>query len=135
MHENIEHPGIIQKIENGRVWVNISQQSACGSCQSKSLCGMAEVADKTVEVNATGRTLAPGQQVTITLKKTSGYKALMLGYLIPFLLLMTTLIVSLTLTGNEALSALLAIFIIIPWYSMLYAKRDSIKAAFRFYIK
>lgn len=135
MHENIEHPGIIQKIENGRIWVNISQQSACGNCHSKTMCGMAEVADKTVEVNASGKSLAPGQQVTITLRKTSGYKALLLGYLIPFLLLITTLILSLNLTGNEGLSALLAIFIIIPWYTILYVKRDSVKAAFRFYIK
>jgi positive regulator of sigma E activity len=135
MHENIEHPDIIHKIENGRIWVNISQQSACGNCHSKTMCGMAEVADKTVEVNGTGRTLNTGQQVIISLRKTSGYKALFLGYLIPFVLLLGTLILSLRITQNEALSAMLAIFILIPWYGALYYKRDSIKAAFRFYIK
>jgi len=49
--ENIEHPGIVDRIEGKRVWVSIQPQSACGNCQSKSYCGMAEVAEKIVEVH------------------------------------------------------------------------------------
>jgi positive regulator of sigma E activity len=137
MQENIEHPGIISRTENGRVWVTIQPQSSCGNCHSKSYCGMAEVAEKIVEVGNVkeGRTYTPGDNVTISLKKSLGYRALLLGYLLPFLLLMVILITSVALTGNEGLSALLAIFSMIPYYMVLYLKRDSIKSSFRFFIR
>lgn len=137
MHDNIEHPGIINKIENDRVWVSIQPQSACGSCHSKSVCGMAEVAEKVVEVKSPGpnHTFNPGQNVIINLKKSSGYRALFLGYLLPFLIVMATLIISLQITQNEGFSALLALFTVIPYYGFLYLRRDVIKTSFRFYIK
>ncbi len=135
--ENIEHPGIIDKVESNRIWVSIQPQSACGNCHSKSYCGMAEVAEKIVEVQNfnTERKYEQGQQVTISLKKSLGYRALFLGYLLPFLLVLATLIVSLQLTRNEAHAALLSLLIVIPYYSFLYVKRDVIKSSFRFYIK
>ncbi|TVQ16613.1 MAG: Fis family transcriptional regulator [Bacteroidetes bacterium] len=135
--ENIEHPGIIDKIESNRIWVSIQPQSACGNCHSKSYCGMAEVAEKIVEVQNfhPDRKYEPGQEVTISLKKSLGYRALFLGYLLPFLLVLSTLILSLQLTQNEAFSALVSVLIIVPYYWLLYTKRELIKSSFRFYIK
>ena len=134
--ENIEHPGIIEKFENGRLWVSIQPQSACGNCHSKSYCGMAEVAEKIVEVQPpVGRSFKTGDPVTISLKKSLGYKALLLGYLLPFLILITSLILILVLTGSEALAALISIMLMAPYYLILYTRRDLIRSAFRFYIK
>ena len=136
-HQNIEHPGIIDRVENNRLWVSILPQSACGGCHSKSYCGMAEVAEKIVEVKAenTSRKYEAGDKVVITLKKSLGYRALFLGYLLPFLILLFTLILSLQLTNNEALAAVLSILVMIPYYYILYLKKDTIKSSFRFYIK
>jgi sigma-E factor negative regulatory protein RseC len=136
-HENIEHPGIIDRIEDNKVWVRIQSQSACGSCHSKSMCGMAEVADKVVEVDQhqNQKQYKTGDYVTVSLKKSSGYRALFLGYLLPFILVMATLIATFNLTGNEALAALLSLGITVPYYTLLYAKRDVIKSSFRFFIK
>jgi hypothetical protein len=39
------------------------------------------------------------------------------------------------LTNNEGLSALLAILAIIPYYIILYYRRNSIKSSFQFFIK
>ena len=135
--ENIEHPGIIDRIDGKRVWVSIQPQSACGNCHSKSYCGMAEVAEKIVEVQspAPGTKLEKGQHVIISLKKSLGYRALILGYLLPFVILLLSLIILLSITGNEALSALTAIMLMVPYYLILYHNRDKIKASFRFFIK
>ncbi len=135
-HEQIEHPGIIEKTQGSRVWVSIMPQSACGSCHSKSYCGMAEVSEKIVEVQPDSRhSYVPGQEVTIALKKSLGYKALFLGYLLPFLLILATLMVSLAITNNEVWAAFISITITIPYYTVLYMKRKNIKNSFRFYIK
>ena len=135
--ENIEHPGIIDRIEGKRIWVSILPQSACGNCHSKSYCGMAEVAEKIVEVQPppTGINLEMGQHVIISLKKSLGYRALFLGYLLPFLILLASLVIMLTIIGNEALSALVSIFLMVPYYLVLYFNKDKIKASFRFFIK
>ncbi len=135
--EHIEHPGIVQKAENHRVWVMIQPQSACGSCHSKAMCGMAEVAEKIVEARVTDqkRTYQPGQQVVVKLKKSLGYKALLLGYMFPFILLISTLAITLQLTANEGLSALISILIIAPYYGILYLKREAIRGEFRFFVR
>ncbi|MBW6478552.1 MAG: SoxR reducing system RseC family protein [Bacteroidales bacterium] len=135
--ENIEHPGIVDRIDGKRVWVSIQPQSACGNCHSKSYCGMAEVAEKIVEVQspAPGITLEQGQHVIISLKKSLGYRALVMGYLLPFVILLLSLIILLSITGNEALAALASILLMVPYYLILYSKRDKIKASFRFFIK
>jgi sigma-E factor negative regulatory protein RseC len=135
--ENIEHPGIIDRIEGKRVWVCIQPQSACGNCHSKSYCGMAEVAEKIVEVQPPDNEeiYQPGQHVVISLKKSLGYRALFLGYLFPFLILMLSLIVLISVTGNEALAAITSILLMVPYYLVLFLNREKIKSSFRFYIK
>jgi len=98
---------------------------------------MAEVADKVVEVDQgqNQKQFKTGDYVTVSLKKSSGYRALFLGYLLPFILVLATLIATFNLTGNEALAALLSLGITVPYYTLLYAKRDVIKSSFRFFIK
>jgi len=136
-HDQIEHPGIIDRVENKQVWVRIQPQSACGNCHSKSYCGMAEVAEKIVEVSPgdASRKLEVGQKVVVTLKQSLGYRALLLGYLLPFLILVVTLIISIGLFNDEAIAAILSIAVMVPYFSFLYWKRNTIKKSFRFFIK
>jgi sigma-E factor negative regulatory protein RseC len=98
---------------------------------------MAEVAEKIVEVQPPDNEeiYQPGQHVVISLKKSLGYRALFLGYLFPFLILMLSLIVLISVTGNEALAAITSILLMIPYYLVLFLNREKIKSSFRFYIK
>jgi sigma-E factor negative regulatory protein RseC len=134
--ENIEHPGVIERIDGKKIWVSIMPQSACGNCHSKSYCGMAEMAEKIVEVASLDyeKTYMVGQKVTVQLRKSLGYKALLLGYLIPFLIILLTLIITLAITNNELLSALISIFAVVPYYYFLYLNREKIRTSFRFFI-
>lgn len=135
-NNNIEHPGIIYRIESDKILVKIEPQSACGSCQSKSYCGMAEVAEKIVEVHpSANHTYNVGQKVVISLKKSLGYRALFLGYLLPFLFVMFTLIITIGITGNEPLAAITSLLVVVPYYYYLYRNRETIKSSFRFLIK
>jgi len=59
----------------------------------------------------------------------------MLGYIIPFLIVLVTLIVSLNLIGNEGIAGLISVGILVPYYLILYFNRDSLKSAFRFRIR
>ncbi len=97
---------------------------------------MSEVSEKIVEVGLSPQEqLAAGQPVTITLERSLGFSALFLGYMLPFLILLVSLFVLVSLTGNEGLSALIAIALMAPYYFLLYRYREKIRSRFRFRIK
>jgi len=134
--ENITHPGIIDKISSDSVFVKILAMSACSSCHAKSMCSVAEIEEKIVEVKKEdGREYQEGQNVTVAMQKSLGGKAVFLGYLLPFLLLIGVLILVLSLTGNEGIAGLSAIVVLIPYYWLLYMLRNRLKKTFSFRIE
>ena len=48
--DTIEHDGIVIKVEDNAIIVQIQNQSACASCHSKGACGLSEVAQKNITV-------------------------------------------------------------------------------------
>lgn len=132
----IAHPGIIESISGNVVLVKTKPQSACGACHSRSFCNLADADGKVIEVKvADSGKFKQGQEVQVTLQRSLGYKALLFGYLVPFVLLVTTILVVLQLTGNEGLAALLGVGVMIPYYALLYRLRERIKSQFQFKIK
>lgn len=134
--EQICHPGVVEKIEAPVVFVKIEAQAACGHCRAKSHCGMVESVDKIVEVN-TGRAadFSTGQRVDVVLERSLGYRALLMGYMLPFLIMLISLFAMYFLSRNEAISALVAIAMIIPYYALLYHFRDRLRETFHFSVK
>ena len=134
--ETIKHSGVIKEIDVYQYYVSIVAQSACASCSVKGVCNVSEMKDEIVEVprNKT-ENFAIGDKVDILMEKSQGTKAVMLGYVLPFLIVLITLIVSLSLINNEGLAGLISISILIPYYLILYVNRERLKTAFRFRIR
>ena len=63
-----------------------------------------------------------------------GNKAAVLAYLIPIILLLAVLFVCLGLGLSEGLSALISIVALIPYYIILYLRRDNLKKKFEYII-
>ena len=119
--ETITHPGIVENIEEDKISVKILAQSACSSCHAKGVCSVADVEEKTVMVKSFNtKNLSPGDRVTVRMERSLGKKAVFLGYLLPFILVMATLILMVSLTSNEGLSALASLLILVPYYLGLY---------------
>jgi sigma-E factor negative regulatory protein RseC len=134
--ENISHPGIIEEVSRDKVFVKILSMSACSACHAKGMCSVAEVAEKIVEVNADpGKTYTIGDNVTLSMRKSLGGKAVLLGYILPFFLLIGVLILVLFLTNNEGIAGLSAILILVPYYWLLYVYRNKLKNTFSFIIE
>lgn len=132
-NENITHPGIIDDVTQEMVYVKILAMSACSSCHSKGMCSVAEMEEKVVEVKADPqRTYAKGEQVTVTMKKSLGSKAVLLGYIAPFLIMIGVLMLILSLTNNEGLAGLLGIATLVPYYWLLFIYRNRLKKTFSF---
>ena len=64
-----------------------------------------------------------------------GNKAAVLAYLIPIILLLAVLFVCLGLGLSEGLSALISIVALIPYYIVLYMKRNKLKRQFDYIVE
>ena len=134
--ETISHEGIVTKITDDELEIKILAQSACAACHAKSACGMGEQQEKILTVpRPKGKEFALLQKVNVTMAIGQGNKAAVLAYLIPILLLLAVLFVCLGLGVSEGLSALIAIVALIPYYIMLYLRRDKLKNKFSYIIE
>lgn len=132
----IQHPGIIEKVEADKVYVNILAQSACSTCHSKGMCSVSEMENKVVEVTRdTDFEYKTGDNVTVFMKKSLGQKAVFYGYLYPFLIMLASLILMLSITDNEGLSALIALGLLVPYYFIIYKMKDRLSKTFEFKIR
>jgi sigma-E factor negative regulatory protein RseC len=132
--KEIKHPGVITSIDSSKIKVNITTYSACSSCGAKGICSISDVKDKMVEVSNTGD-FSVGQEVQVILHQTLGFKALYLGYVQPFIVVLITLIITSSLTRNEVLAGLISLGALAPYYLVLYFYKEKIRNKFTFAIK
>lgn len=132
--KEIEHPGVITSIDSSKIKVNITTYSSCLSCSAKGICSISDVKDKMVEVPNTGA-FTVGQEVQVILHQTLGFKALYLGYVQPFIVVLITLIITSFLTRNEVLAGLISLGALAPYYLVLYFYKEKIRNKFTFAIK
>ncbi len=134
-HNNrIEHTGVISEINDGIIKVDINVQSACASCHASGICGV-DSSNRIIEVTANQSRYNIGDQVKVVLKQKLGYVALLLGYVIPFFVVVFTLVICLKLGVSEGISGLFSVLILIPYYITVYLFRNKIKKEFNFEIE
>ena len=131
----ISHTGTIKSINNQHLIVKIISETACTSCHAKGACSSAEQAEKEIQVSTTEGKYIVGEQVLVVTSAGQGYTALFYAYLLPLLLLVTGLIVLLSITKNEATSAIGAIICLAPYYSLLWLFRHKIQDSFHFTVQ
>lgn len=134
--ETISHEGIVTKINDDELEIKILAQSACAACHAKSACGMGEQAEKILTVpKPKKQNFTLNQKVNVKMAIGQGNKAAVLAYLIPIVLLLAVLFVCLGFGMNDGLSALVSIVALIPYYIILYLKRDKLKRQFEYTIE
>ena len=131
----IEHQGIVTKVDEKTVEVKIEATSACSHCHAKGTCLASDMVEKIVEVSRGNAQVSIGQAVTVMLERSLGFHALLLGYLLPFIISVTTLVATLHVAKNEVIAGLMAILILSPYYFLLYMFRHRMKGVFQFKLK
>ena len=134
--ESISHEGVITKIGDDALEIKIVAQSACAACHAKSACTMSDQTEKVLIVpRPQSQEFQLFQKVNVIMSVNQGNKAAILAYLIPILVLLAVLFICLGVGLNDGLSALIAIVALIPYYLILYLKRDKIKRQFEYRIE
>lgn len=122
----------MKEVKKNSLIVNVISQSACAGCHAKGACTVADYKDKEIEVTEYRNTYQVGDEVTVLFKQSKGFTALIWGYLIPFFLVLGTLIVTLEVTRDELQSGILSLIILIPYYITLYFFRHLLKKVLKF---
>jgi len=112
--------------------VSILNHSACSGCHAKGVCSVADFKEKEIEILYSGKSYTPGREVTVVLKEMLGFKALLYGYLLPFILVLSILLIVYNITGNDITAGFIALSVLIPYYTILYLFRNYMKKVFRF---
>ena len=134
LSNEVRHDGIVQSIEGDIVKVSIISKAACISCQMNSSCSTSDLSEKIIEINRYDVNFNIGESVTVALAETSGLKALFIGYMLPFFILLASLIITMHFTQNELISGLVSLAILVPYYFTLFVLNDFLKRQFSFFI-
>lgn len=127
MSNRISHSGVVEKVSEGRVTVRILQTSACAACKVASHCNASESKVKLVDVDCDNALVyREGQEVVVSASQAVANRALLLGFGIPFLILVGVLFIVLKTTGNEAVAALSGLGALMPYYLLLWLLRRQI---------
>jgi positive regulator of sigma E activity len=132
--KSIEHKGRIDSIEENKINVSFIALSGCASCHAKGVCTAADMQEKSVEVYDFSNQYSVGEEVNVTLKQSLGFRALFLGYVLPFIMVLFILIVLTIITKNEAISGIGALLVLVPYYVGLFLLKDKIRKKFTFKI-
>ena len=136
MSQKISHSGVIESVLEGCVKVRIVQTSACAACKIAGHCNASESKVKIVDVFCSNSSdYSVGQNVTVRASKDVANKALLLGFGVPFLLLVSVLMIALKIIGDEGISALIALGALVPYYFALWLMRDRIQHQISFQIE
>ncbi len=133
--KTIEHKGIVKQASSNKLIVSIITNSSCASCEVKGACSASEVEEKEIEIRKFDDVYKVGEQVIVFFKESLGFRALFLGYLLPFIVLMTFLVIFTSLGYSEGVAGLIALGSLLPYYTVLYFLNKKLKSTFSFSIK
>lgn len=136
MENSIRHEGIVESIDNGHVRVRITQHSACSACKIASHCTASESKEKVIDIFQYKRQdINIGDTVVVSTSGKSAGKALLLGFGLPLVILLTVIATMLAFGIEEGIAALTAITSLVPYYILIWALRNRISDAISFHIE
>ena len=133
----ISHKGKVERIDGDCVVVRIVQTSACAACKAAKHCSAAESKEKLVIVRdkkeAAIRNV--GEEVTVTMSAENGRRAVIIAFIIPFVIMVSVLAACLWITDNEPLAALSAMASLVVYYHVVFLFNKKLERKFAFEIE
>lgn len=108
--KNICNTGIVRKILDQALLIEIDRQSACSGCHAKSVCLSGQQKSEILKVNVENpNDFQVGETIDIYMEKSTGWRAIFVAYMLPTITLLASLFLTAHLTGNELIAFFVAI--------------------------
>ena len=107
-NNTIKHLGIVENIQGSHLSVRIVQTSACAACSAKGHCSSADSKDKIIDIiDTAASSYQVGEKVMVVGETSMGMMAVLLAFVLPFVLLIFSLFLLMALIENELYAACL----------------------------
>jgi len=126
----VKHEGIVSKISKNTITISLKGNVNCEGCKAQSACGVSDSNDKEIEVTNPIQSFKLNESVDVLLKRELGLKAVFWAYVSPFILMVVVLVAA-SFFFEEWIAGLLSLFILIPYYLVLYMLKDTFQKAFQ----
>ena len=132
MDELIRHTGVVTSVNGELAHVLITQTSACSACKARSMCMSSESQDKEMDAIML-EPMKAGDQVEVEVRERLAWKAVLLAYIMPFLVMLATIVVLDYATGwSEAVVGTLSLCGIALYYICLSFFKHRLQRQFTF---
>ena len=136
MKSKITHSGVVESVSDRLVRVRIVQAAACAACKVAGHCTASESKVKIIDVfTSDPSSYAKGDAVTVSVSEGSARKALMVGFGLPFVVMVAAVFITMWLTTDETMSALAGLAALVPYYMLVWLLRDRIGGSVTFGIE
>lgn len=130
---DIQKTAKVISVNNKILKLKLSNCSACSSCVAHNHCAMSDPKDKIITIAAPkNSTFSIDEEVILSISASQGFYSVILGYLIPLILLILSIIITVQITQNEFIGGISGIIILIPYYFGLFLARNKLKKIFHF---
>lgn len=129
MSQAISHSGFVSQLYDDKAVIHLNETAECDTCHIRDFCGKSDPDRNTFIVK--NPDLKIGEQVTIWLSTSSGFMALFWAYILPFLLILTTIILGTLMSWEEGITALISLIMLVPYYFLVYLNRRHIHRHFQ----
>ena len=103
-NNTIKHLGIVENIQGSHLSVRIVQTSACAACSAKGHCSSADSKDKIIDItDVTAASYQVGERVMVIGETSMGMMAVVLAFVLPFVLLIFSLFLLMAWIENETM--------------------------------
>jgi sigma-E factor negative regulatory protein RseC len=136
MAQLLEHKGVVTAVSDGLVEVEFAVQSACSECKAHALCGVASGEKRFVTISdPMASYYAVGEEVMISVSEGMGMKAATWAYIVPFFVLLGSLLLTLHFGLSETVAGLISLGLVAVYYVCLWFFRKRIERDIVFKIR
>ncbi|MDO4736630.1 MAG: SoxR reducing system RseC family protein [Bacteroidia bacterium] len=133
--DSVDHEGVITSITEEKIVVEILNKSLCASCHAKSFCSASDQKEKTIDVPYYNNgEYQVGESVIVSMKRSMGFKAVWISYVIPLAILMIFLLTLQQINPDDLFVGGISILAVVVYYVVIYLFRDRISNKFVFTI-
>ena len=132
INEYIRHQGKVERIENQKIYVRISQKTACSDCHAATVCLSSDKKEKIIEVNDNSGYFDLQEDVLVSVRQSKGFFAVFIAYVLPLLIVILAVVAGISVSGDEVVGGFAGLATLLPYYFILYLMRDKLKKKFTF---
>ncbi len=125
LSETISHKGVVVEVNSQIATLFIQSNEECHSCSISEFCGQTDRERNTFHVPQND--LQKGDMVRLRIQPTIGTRAVFIAYIVPFLIILTLLIIGTFLGWKEWFSGTLSLLALVPYFFLVNLTKGKFK--------